>query len=157
MPAALDLRNRTWITAHALPLTTGAAGSVLAARVEDSLDRAYESRWYVLKGLSAGDDVTVTLTLPPGFTEDYTLLGFTDIRVMAARLLAQLGTTGPLDADDMDSDDMDSDDMDSDDMDSDDMDSGDLGSDPISEIVRQQLSDVYASAQRHSLRSASVT
>ncbi len=174
-------RNHTWI--RPLALTPGRAES-------DTIDKPYRSRWYVLRGLRPGDDVTVTLT---DCAVDYTLLGFTDIRQKAEHLLALLGTTGPLDADDMDSDDMDSDDMDSDDMDSDDMDSDDMDSDDMDSddmdsddmdsddmdsddmdsddmdsedradyqttrrFDTQRYRDVYAGAQRHSLRSASVT
>src|SRR5712691_5328345 len=84
-------RNHTWI--RPLPLTPGRAET-------DTIDKPYRSRWYVLRDLQPGDDVTVTLT---ECAIDYTLLGFTDIRQKAEHLLALLGTAGPLDADDMDS------------------------------------------------------
>ena len=156
-------KNHTWISPRQLrwskpdrPVST----------IADTIERLYQSRWYILRGLSPGDDVTVTLT---ECAVDFTLLGFTDIRVSARHLLAQRGG-GVLDADDMDSDDMDSDDMDSDDMDSDDMDSDDMDSDDMDSDDMDSndwdgdgqpdfppFRDVYGSAQRHALRSASVT
>jgi hypothetical protein len=69
-----------------------------------------------------------------------------------------------IDSDDMDSDDMDSDDMDSDDIDSDDMDSDDIDSDDLVGWDRvngrdaiDRYAPVYATAQRRSVRTASVT
>ncbi len=159
-------RNHTWLT----PLRLIPGGSA----IRDVIDRPYQSRWYHLDELEAGDDVTVTLT---DCAVDYTLLGFTDIREKADQILGLRNTRGSVDADDMDSDDMDSDDMDSDDMDSDDMDSDDMDSDDMDSDdmdsddmdsddmdsddmdsgLYERYADVYGSAQRHALRSASVT
>ena len=170
--------NRLWLYARSfgtrnnLPGPTGRAVSFT-----DSIDAPYQSRWYKVEGVQPGDDLTVTLHMPPETDVDYTLLGYTDIRKSANRLLDQISSTGNVDADDMDSDDMDSDDMDSDDMDSDDMDSDDMDSDDMDSDDmdsddmdsddmdsddmdsgdRDRFGDVYPRAQRHALRAASVT
>ena len=176
------MAGHTWL--RPIDLGPNAAGAWPA--LSGTLEHEYDARWFVIRGanLRSGDDLTVTLKLNGG-TADLTLLGFTDIRAAALKIVAQLqSAAGLLDADDMDSDDMDSDDMDSDDMDSDDMDSDDMDSDDMDSddmdsddmdsndmavdlgiapgvdwqgAEHDAFADVYASAQRHALRSASVT
>src|SRR5207245_1878900 len=149
-------KNRTWITAYEIGRRdTLPEPGQSAVVVGNALERPWESRWYKLRGLQAGDDVTVTLRMPASAVMDYSLLGYVDIRRIARKLagLPPIDNTNTavltgatpspsanpvgapisvlLDADDMDSDDMDSDDMDSDDMDSDDMDSDDMDSDDM--------------------------
>ena len=168
-------KNRDWLKARLLGTRDDFLRAAQTPRsASDSLDAPYEARWYRVNGLSAGDEITVTLQMPAGEDVDYTLLGYTDLRQMAERLLP---TSGSVDADDMDSDDMDSDDMDSDDMDSDDMDSDDMDSDDMdsddmdsddmdsddmdsgdsNDDERNRYRDVYSRAQRHALRASSIT
>jgi len=123
-PAVLNRGNHTWLTAY--PMTTGFA-------VSDVIDRPFRRTFYKLT-VEAHQIVTVQLT---GLTRNYQLIGYSDIRAAADRLIASRGSlpavrnlvsSGAVSAGDLDSGDLDSGDLDSGDLDSGDLDSGDLDS-----------------------------
>jgi hypothetical protein len=131
----INLGNHTWLTAF--PMTPGFA-------VSDVIDRAFRRTFYKL---TVGEQQIVTVQLT-NLTRNYQLLGYSDIRAAADRLIDSItGTTpeeqlaglrnlvssgavsaGDLDSGDLDSGDLDSGDLDSGDLDSGDLDSGDLDS-----------------------------
>jgi hypothetical protein len=131
----INLGNHTWLTAY--PMTPGFA-------VSDVIDRAFRRTFYKL---TVGEQQIVTVQLTD-LTRNYQLLGYSDIRAAADRLIASITGTSPdeqlaglrnlvssgavsagdLDSGDLDSGDLDSGDLDSGDLDSGDLDSGDLDS-----------------------------
>jgi FG-GAP-like repeat len=131
----INLGNHTWLTAYGM--TAGFA-------VSDVIDRPFRRTFYKLTVLPQ-QIVTVQLT---NLTRNYQLLGYSDIRAAADRLIRSItGATqaeklanlrnlvgsgavsaGDLDSGDLDSGDLDSGDLDSGDLDSGDLDSGDLDS-----------------------------
>jgi hypothetical protein len=125
----INLGNHTWLTAF--QMTPGFA-------VEDVIDRQFRRTFYKLT-VGAQQIVTVQLT---NLTRNYQLLGYSDIRAAADRLidsitgtpdeqlegLRNLVSSGAVSAGDLDSGDLDSGDLDSGDLDSGDLDSGDLDS-----------------------------
>jgi Tol biopolymer transport system component len=126
--AVINLGNHNWITAF--QMTPGFA-------VSDVIDRPFRRTFYKLP-VSEQQIVTVQLT---NLTRNYQLLGYSDIRKAADRLIAaivspdaslesvrNLVASGAVSAGDLDSGDLDSGDLDSGDLDSGDLDSGDLDS-----------------------------
>ena len=129
--AVLNRGNHTWLKAY--PMTPGFA-------VEDVIDRPFRRTFYKLT-VTEQQIVTVQLT---GLTRNYQLLGYSDIRAAADKLISSIigtGTdaeklarlrnlvnSGAVSAGDLDSGDLDSGDLDSGDLDSGDLDSGDLDS-----------------------------
>jgi hypothetical protein len=129
--AVINLGNHTWITAF--QMTPGSA-------VSDVIDRPFRRTFYKLP-VREQQIITVQLT---NLTRNYQLLGYSDIRAAADRLIRSItgaGTpaeelenvrnlvnSGAVSAGDLDSGDLDSGDLDSGDLDSGDLDSGDLDS-----------------------------
>jgi hypothetical protein len=129
--AVINRGNHTWLTAY--PMTAGFA-------VTDVIDRPFRRTFYKLT-VTEQQIVTVQLT---GLTRNYQLLGYSDIRAAADRMirsiigtgteveklarLRNLVSSGAVSAGDLDSGDLDSGDLDSGDLDSGDLDSGDLDS-----------------------------
>ena len=129
--AVINRGNHTWLTAY--PMTPGFA-------VQDVIDRPFRRTFYKLT-VTEQQIVTVQLT---NLTRNYQLLGYSDIRAAADKLIQSIigtGTeaeklarvrnlvnSGAVSAGDLDSGDLDSGDLDSGDLDSGDLDSGDLDS-----------------------------
>jgi hypothetical protein len=120
----INLGNHTWITAF--QMTSGFA-------VSDVIDSPFRRTFYKLP-VKPQQIVAVQLT---NLTRNYQLLGYSDIREAADRLLGSTGSlksvrnlvgSGAVSAGDLDSGDLDSGDLDSGDLDSGDLDSGDLDS-----------------------------
>jgi parallel beta helix pectate lyase-like protein len=120
----INLGNHTWITAY--PMASGSA-------VSDVIDSPFRRTFYKLP-VKPQQIVTVQLT---NLTRNYQLLGYSDIREAANRLIGSKGSlkavrnlvgSGAVSAGDLDSGDLDSGDLDSGDLDSGDLDSGDLDS-----------------------------
>jgi hypothetical protein len=126
----INLGNHTWLTAYGM--TAGFA-------VSDVIDRPFRRTFYKL---TVGPQQIVTVQLT-NLTRNYQLLGYSDIRAAADKLISSItgGTpteklanlrnlvaSGAVSAGDLDSGDLDSGDLDSGDLDSGDLDSGDLDS-----------------------------
>ena len=150
----INLGNHTWI--GAVEMNSGDA-------VSDVIDQPYRRTFYKLT-VGAQQIVTVQLT---NLTRNYQLLGYSDIKAAADRLirsiigtgteaeklagLRNLVSSGAVSAGDLDSGDLDSGDLDSGDLDSGDLDSGDLDSVDLD----SGYAITYQSAQRAALRYAS--